>query len=57
MKQDYLQMIGEAGFERVEVMEVRTYGVETDLETEIEKQTAKAVRSIKVRAFKPETSK
>ncbi|HXF47891.1 MAG TPA: arsenite methyltransferase [Verrucomicrobiae bacterium] len=57
MKQDYLQMIGEAGFERVEVVEERTYGVGTDLETEIEKQTAKAVRSIKVRAFKPESSK
>ncbi len=52
-KQDYLQAIATAGFERVEVVEERSYGTGEGLDTEIERETAKAVRSIKVRAFKP----
>ena len=56
-KQDYLRMIADAGFERVEVVEERGYGAEENLDSEIERETAKAVRSIKVRAYKPVTSK
>jgi arsenite methyltransferase len=54
MKSDYLRMLGDAGFERVEVVEEKRYGAtgigESD---EIAARTAEAVRSIKVRAFKP----
>jgi hypothetical protein len=54
MKSDYLQMMGEAGFERVEVVEEKRYGTAgLELHDEIFARTAEAVRSIKVRAFKP----
>lgn len=56
MKEDYLRTIKDAGFERVEVVEERGYGAQEKLDNEIERETAKAVRSIKVRAFKPKTN-
>jgi hypothetical protein len=55
MKSDYVQMIREAGFERVEVVEEKRYGTAgLEEHDEIAAGTAEAVRSIKVRAFKPE---
>ena len=54
MKGDYLRMLQEAGFERVEVVEEKRYGpagLEESGETVA--RTAEVVRSIKVRAFKP----
>jgi SAM-dependent methyltransferase len=54
MKSDYVQMLREAGFERVEVVEEKRYGTAgLDVHDEIVARTAEAVRSIKVRAFKP----
>jgi len=54
LKSDYVQMIREAGFERVEVVEEKRYGTAgLDVHDEIVARTAEAVRSIKVRAFKP----
>jgi hypothetical protein len=53
MKSDYVQMIREAGFERVEVVEEKRYGTAgLEEQDEIVARTAEAVRSIKVRAFK-----
>ncbi|MCI0330214.1 MAG: arsenite methyltransferase [candidate division Zixibacteria bacterium] len=58
MKSDYVRMIQEAGFERVEVVEERRYGAGGETSgNETEAQVAKAVRSIKVRAFKPASGK
>ena len=55
MKSDYARMIREAGFERVEVVEEKRYGTAgLEAQDEIVARTAEAVRSIKVRAFKPE---
>ena len=55
MKADYLRMLQEAGFERVEVVEEKRYGTAgLDLQDETAAGTAEAVRSVKVRAFKPE---
>jgi SAM-dependent methyltransferase len=54
MKDDYLRMLEDAGFERVEVVEEKRYGT-AGLEEhgETAARTAEAVRSVKVRAFKP----
>jgi SAM-dependent methyltransferase len=54
MKDDYLRMFEDAGFERVEVVEEKRYGT-AGLEEhgETAARTAEAVRSVKVRAFKP----
>jgi hypothetical protein len=55
MKSDYVGMIREAGFERVEVVEEKRYGTAgLEIEGETVARTAGAVRSVKVRAFKPE---
>jgi arsenite methyltransferase len=53
MKSDYVRMIGDAGFERIEIVEEKRYGT-AGLEPgdETAARTAEAVRSIKVRAFK-----
>ena len=54
MKDDYLRMLREAGFERVEVVEEKRYGTAgLELVDETLSRTAEAVRSVKVRAFKP----
>jgi len=58
LKEDYLRMIEEAGFDRVELVEERRYGAGGETSgNETETQVAKAVRSIKVRAFKPASVK
>ena len=52
-KDDYLALMRDAGFERVEVLEEKEYGVAgfgPDGETAA--ATLRAVRSLKVRAFK-----
>ena len=55
MKSDYVGMIREAGFERLEVVEEKRYGTAgLEIEGETVAKTAEAVRSVKVRAFKPE---
>jgi SAM-dependent methyltransferase len=55
MKSDYVGMIREAGFERLEVVEEKRYGTAgLEIEEETVAKTAEAVRSVKVRAFKPE---
>jgi arsenite methyltransferase len=54
-KSDYVQMIGDAGFERVEVVEEKRYGATgEEIPDETAAWTAEAVRSVKVRAFKPQ---
>ena len=55
MKDDYLRLVGEAGFEYVEVLEEKSYGVGTDLlpGAVTEAGAWDAVRSVKVRARKP----
>ena len=53
-KEDYLALARDAGFERVEVLEEKAYGVAgfgPDEETAA--ATARAVRSVKVRVYKP----
>jgi arsenite methyltransferase len=53
-KSDYLRTLQEAGFERVEVVEEKRYGTAgLEAEDETAARTAEAVRSVKVRAFKP----
>jgi len=55
LKADYLRLVGEAGFEDVEVVEEKSYGVGTELlpDAVTEAGAWDAVRSIKVRARKP----
>jgi arsenite methyltransferase len=54
MKSDYLRAMREAGFERVEVVEEKRYGTAgLEMDDEVAARTAEAVRSVKVRAFKP----
>lgn len=54
MKNDYLRALQEAGFERVEVVEEKGYGTAgLEEHDETVRQTAEAVRSVKVRAVKP----
>jgi ubiquinone/menaquinone biosynthesis C-methylase UbiE len=54
MKNEYLKAVREAGFERVEIVEEKRYGTAgLEMEDEIASRTAEAVRSVKVRAFKP----
>lgn len=55
LKADYLRLVGESGFEDVEVVEEKSYGVGTELlpEAVTEAGTWDAVRSVKVRARKP----
>ena len=53
--EDYLRMVREAGFERVEVVEEKSYGAGTDLLPAVvnEGNAWDAIRSAKVRAWKP----
>jgi SAM-dependent methyltransferase len=54
MKDDYLAQMREAGFERVEVLEEKQYGAAAfGPDQEAAAATVRAVRSVKVRAFKP----
>jgi len=55
LKQEYLRLIQEAGFESVEVVEEKSYGVGADLlpAAVTEAGAWDAVRSVKVRARKP----
>ena len=54
MKDDYLALMREAGFERVEVLEEKQYGAAAfGPDEDAAAATLRAVRSVKVRAFKP----
>ena len=55
LKADYLQMVGETGFEEIEVVEEKSYGVGTGLlpRAVTDAGAWDAVRSVKVRATKP----
>lgn len=54
MKEDYLKQMREAGFERVEVLEEKKYGAAAfGPDQKAAAATVEAVRSVKVRAFKP----
>jgi len=54
MKDDYLAKMREAGFERVEVLEEKQYPAAAfGPDQEAASATIKAVRSVKVRAFRP----
>ena len=55
MRDEYLRLVGEAGFEDVEVLEEKSYGVGTELlpGAVTEAGAWDAVRSVKVRARKP----
>jgi SAM-dependent methyltransferase len=54
MKDDYLRLMREAGFERVEVLEETQYGgAAFGADTDMVAKTVEAVRSMKVRAYKP----
>jgi SAM-dependent methyltransferase len=53
-REDYLRLVREAGFERVEVLEETQYGSALfgdDADTAA--KTLEAVRSVKIRAYKP----
>lgn len=54
MKDGYLTLMREAGFERVEVLEEKKYGAASfGPDEKAASATVEAVRSVKVRAFKP----
>ena len=55
LKNDYLRLVAEAGFEEIEIVEEKSYGVGTDLlpDAVAEAGAWDAVRSVKVRARKP----
>ncbi len=54
MKEEYLQHVRDAGFERVEVLEETRYGAASfGSDTDVAGKTLDAVRSVKVRAYKP----
>jgi len=54
MKDEYLSMMRAVGFERVEVLEQKQYGASAFGEDDAtERATAEAIRSVKVRAYKP----
>ena len=54
LEEDYLRMVREAGFEHVEVVEAKTYGVGAELlpQAVADANAWDAVRSIKIRARK-----
>jgi hypothetical protein len=54
MKEDYLRHVREAGFERVELVEEKQYGSAAfGPDPDAAAKTTEAIRSVKVRAFKP----
>jgi arsenite methyltransferase len=53
LKDEYLRLVGEAGFEQVEVLEQRGYGAPESLLPGADPATRESILSIKVRAVKP----